>query len=187
MSSAASATGSTAGVDNGPSSGVARPSITSTVVVVPPESGSSSEPDLAPPPALTYGGKVKIPFGRPTATTTDRVVASVPYPAVEPMPSDKLFVNGRIDVVALQQHLLLEGRVHISDLLTIVTQARALFLAEATLLFIDPPLTVCGDVHGQYWDLVKLFEIGGSVNTNTYLFLGDYVDRGNFSCEESMK
>ncbi|KAH3746237.1 serine/threonine protein phosphatase calcineurin A [Pelomyxa schiedti] len=160
---------------------------TGAVVIVTPDAGegaaTSSSSGADPAPALTYGGKVKIPFGRPTATTTDRVVGSVPYPAVEPMPTDKLFVNGAIDAAALQQHLLLEGRLQIPDIMTIVTQARALFLAEPTLLFIDPPLTVCGDVHGQYWDLVKLFEIGGPVQKNTYLFLGDYVDRGNFSCE----
>jgi len=62
-------------------------------------------------------------------------------------------------------------------------QSRDVFLKQPILLELEAPLKVCGDVHGQYYDLLRLFEYGAFPPESNYLFLGDYVDRGKQSLE----
>mmetsp|Transcript_53233 Transcript_53233/g.105773 ORF Transcript_53233/g.105773 Transcript_53233/m.105773 type:complete len:335 (+) Transcript_53233:185-1189(+) len=61
--------------------------------------------------------------------------------------------------------------------------ARDIFMEQPMLLEVEAPISLCGDVHGQYHDLLRIFEHGSFPPISNYLFLGDYVDRGKKSLE----
>ena len=62
-------------------------------------------------------------------------------------------------------------------------KAKELFIEESNVQSIDAPITICGDIHGQFDDLTELFNKGGKCPDTNYLFMGDFVDRGFNSVE----
>lgn len=70
-----------------------------------------------------------------------------------------------------------------AEIVAICSRAREVFLSQPALLELDAPVKIVGDVHGQYTDLIRMFEMCGFPPSANFLFLGDYVDRGKQSLE----
>lgn len=119
-------------------------------------------------------------------STLERVCKDVQAPAFH-KPTNEQFYDpndpSKPNLAFLKQHFYREGRLTEEQALFILSRATEILKSEPNLLEMDAPITVCGDVHGQYYDLMKLFEVGGNPEETRYLFLGDYVDRGYFSIE----
>jgi len=119
--------------------------------------------------------------------------AGVPAPGTPPLKRRRSEENsGDFDVDSILDRLLSVRKRHPSGqivtlpldvVMAICGRAREVFMEQPMLLELEAPLSLCGDVHGQYHDLLRIFEHGGFPPQANYLFLGDYVDRGKRSLE----
>jgi len=91
--------------------------------------------------------------------------------------------TGGFDVDRCIQQLSACKHLSEPDLTRMCDLAKEVLSRESNVQPVRCPVTVCGDIHGQFHDLRELFRIGGFPPDTNYLFLGDYVDRGYFSVE----
>lgn len=113
----------------------------------------------------------------------DRPISEIPPPPYFPLPHSELFKSNKPDWKLLKSHFAREGQIFKQDTLHIILTATQLLRNEPTLIILQDPITVVGDIHGQYYDFLEILELGGNPENTQYLFLGDYVDRGSFSIE----
>ncbi|KAI0794857.1 Metallo-dependent phosphatase [Abortiporus biennis] len=131
--------------------------------------------------------------GAPRANTPERIrerqVKSIPPPYSHTPPNEAFYVQSadrnsfKPNLELLKDHFYHEGRLTEAQAMFILEQTTDLLSKEPNMLKVEGPVTVCGDIHGQYYDLMKVLDVGGDFSTNNYLFLGDYVDRGCFGIE----
>jgi len=86
-------------------------------------------------------------------------------------------VDGWIEKVRRCQHLT-EG-----ELKQLCDMVKEILMEESNVQPVNSPVTVCGDIHGQFYDLLELFRKGGEIPKTSYIFMGDFVDRGHHSVE----
>ena len=70
-----------------------------------------------------------------------------------------------------------------SEVKQLCDMAHDILIKEENVAFLSTPITVCGDIHGQFDDLIELFRVGGEIPDTNYIFMGDFVDRGFNSVE----
>ena len=60
---------------------------------------------------------------------------------------------------------------------------KEILVLEPNVISVNPPITICGDIHGQFYDMLELLRVGGDITDTNYIFIGDFVDRGYNSVE----
>jgi serine/threonine-protein phosphatase 6 catalytic subunit len=69
------------------------------------------------------------------------------------------------------------------DLRILCEKVKEILMEENNVQPVRAPVTICGDIHGQFYDLLELFSKGGDIPDTSYIFMGDFVDRGYNSVE----
>lgn len=86
-------------------------------------------------------------------------------------------IEGWIEKVKRCEHL------EENELKLLCDRIKDILMEESNVQPVQSPVTVCGDVHGQFYDVLELFRQGGEIPKTNYIFMGDFVDRGHHSVE----
>ena len=121
----------------------------------------------------------------------DRVMANVKAPPIIPLSVERVFPNGaatpntEINADLVKNYLFEGGKIGKECLLEIMRRAKPALSSEPNLLRVNGKVVIVGDVHGQFYDLVAMLRklSSRSGTPNKIVFLGDYVDRGNYGPE----
>lgn len=150
----------------------------------------SNLPPLDIPPASTILTNPNASFGLPTPpSAAESIPLSESGNSVNNGVGTKLKLPDVDDMIQRLLDVGYTGKVSKSlclknaEITAVCQAARDIFLSQPTLIELSPPVKIVGDVHGQYSDLIRLFEMCGFPPSANYLFLGDYVDRGKQSLE----
>lgn len=115
----------------------------------------------------------------------DRVVKELQPPPHKSLTKKQLYPkdDNIPNWALLKDFLSREGRLNKVELINILSTVTEILKKEPNLIKVMDPVTLVGDIHGQFYDLLKILEVGGAPDQSKYLFMGDYVDRGSFSIE----
>lgn len=138
----------------------------------------SSPGNLATSPPASPGGRDLSPVNALTATISRNSMAGAGGQVLD---VDNMI--SRLIEAGYSGKVTKSPPLKIAEINAVCLAAREVFLSQPTLIELSPPVKIVGDVHGQYADLIRLFEMCGFPPQANYLFLGDYVDRGKQSLE----
>jgi len=116
----------------------------------------------------------------------ERVMKDVTYPETGILKTAMLFdsVTGLPNAGLLRKHLMREGKLSCGAVKLLLQRCGDMLRKLPNVARIKAPVVICGDLHGQFYDMLTIFDLAGQPSTGSkYLFLGDYVDRGFFSSE----
>uniref|UniRef100_A0A7E4UZ95 Serine/threonine-protein phosphatase n=1 Tax=Panagrellus redivivus TaxID=6233 RepID=A0A7E4UZ95_PANRE len=142
-------------------------------------------PTTAPPATLSVVAGVGTTSMAKTAPTVSSVARSLSGA------TNSQVGGGKIDIDRFIDNMMNIGKpnsgistsISEQDIMDLLLGVKELFMEQPMMLELDPPLAVCGDIHGQLTDLLRIFGKAGFPNTTNYLFLGDYIDRGRMNLE----